>query len=381
MMKATLLVALCLVAGAAGHGSMIMPPSRNSVDASPGMAWADGKHPETGLIEPYTCKCSNGTDVCNNGQSCFWFTQGASVGCKSADGNGTRIPNLDHCPLERAASFNPLTMAGALDPQYRTVNMQSKPGSVDDIWKFNPWRAPGQAPTADACGMAGGNTYEVFNAGAYNATQYAKQGDLGTKVLKKRTDLYQTVWTRGATEATRWEITAAHGGGYVYQLCPAGQELTEECFASTKLAFATPHQQKVIFSDPTKDFMIDTTVVASGGGQGWALNPFPYGTNIPCDWNPSAVGQHCDWHCNRCKAPWWAADGACPDKNCAHHAGLNTTMNHGTAIADKTKGGGTIEDYVVVPTTIPAGDYVLRWRWDAEASSQIWTSCSDITIV
>ena len=66
--------------------------------------------------------------------------------------------------------------------------------------------------------MAGGNTYEVFNAGAYNATQYAKQGDLGTKVLKKRTDLYQTVWTRGATEATRWEITAAHGGGYVYQL-------------------------------------------------------------------------------------------------------------------------------------------------------------------
>ena len=118
----------------------------------------------------------------------------------------------------RAASFNPLTMAGALDPQYRTVNMQSKPGSVDDIWKFNPWRAPGQAPTADACGMAGGNTYEVFNAGAYNATQYAKQGDLGTKVLKKRTDLYQTVWTRGATEATRWEITAAHGGGYVYQL-------------------------------------------------------------------------------------------------------------------------------------------------------------------
>lgn len=40
------------VAGAAGHGSMIMPPSRNSVDASPGMPWAGGKHPETGLIEP-----------------------------------------------------------------------------------------------------------------------------------------------------------------------------------------------------------------------------------------------------------------------------------------------------------------------------------------
>ena len=99
MMKTTLVV-LSLVAGAAGHGSMIMPPSRNSVDASPGMPWAGGKHPATGLIEPYTCRCSNGTDICNNGQSCFWFTQGASVGCTTADGNGTRLPNLDHCPTE-----------------------------------------------------------------------------------------------------------------------------------------------------------------------------------------------------------------------------------------------------------------------------------------
>lgn len=38
------------------------------------------------------------------------------------------------------------------------------------------------------------------------------------QVLKKRTDLYQTVWKRGAVESTRWEITAAHGGGYVYVL-------------------------------------------------------------------------------------------------------------------------------------------------------------------
>ena len=34
--------------------------------------------------------------------------------------------------------------------------------------------------------MAGGNTFEVFNAGAYNDTVNAKQGDLGTKVLKPR---------------------------------------------------------------------------------------------------------------------------------------------------------------------------------------------------
>lgn len=101
------------------------------------------------MYKRYTCKCSNGSDVCNNGQSCFWFTQGASVGCTSADGNGTRLPNLDHCPSERAAGFDPLRMTGALSPKFRTVNMDSTPGAVEDIWKFNPWRAPGKAPTAD----------------------------------------------------------------------------------------------------------------------------------------------------------------------------------------------------------------------------------------
>merc|ERR1719408_845503 len=131
------------LAAAAGHGSMIMPKSRNAVDADPGMPWADGKHPSTGLIEPYTCSCVNGTEPCSSGQGCFWFSQGVSIGCKTADGNGTRLPNLDHCAAERAADFDPLKMAGALDPKYRTTNLMATPGSKSDIWKFNPWRAPG----------------------------------------------------------------------------------------------------------------------------------------------------------------------------------------------------------------------------------------------
>lgn len=65
-----------LAASVRAHGSMIMPPSRNSVDADPGMPWADGKFPETGLIEPYTCNCGNGTDKCSAGQSCFWYEDG-----------------------------------------------------------------------------------------------------------------------------------------------------------------------------------------------------------------------------------------------------------------------------------------------------------------
>ena len=27
------------------------------------------------------------------------------------------------------------------------------------------------------------------------------------------------------------------------------------------------------------------------------------------------------------------------------------------------------------------GEYVLRWRWDAEQNPQIWTHCADVTVV
>ena len=39
-----------------------------------------------------------------------------------------------------------------------------------------------------------------------------------------------------------------------------------------------------------------------------------------------------------------------------------------------------IEDTLQVPADMPTGAYVLGWRWDAEMTSQIWQSCSDITI-
>jgi hypothetical protein len=41
---------VAVVALARGHGSVIMPPSRNSIDATL-PPWSNGNHPETGLIE------------------------------------------------------------------------------------------------------------------------------------------------------------------------------------------------------------------------------------------------------------------------------------------------------------------------------------------
>ena len=60
------LIFLCNLVAASAHGSMIMPPARNAIDAAL-PAWSHGKHPDTGTIEPYNCRCTNGTDAeCNS---------------------------------------------------------------------------------------------------------------------------------------------------------------------------------------------------------------------------------------------------------------------------------------------------------------------------
>ena len=46
--------------------------------------------------------------------------------------------------------------------------------------------------------------------------------------------------------------------------------------------------------------------------------------------------------------------------------GAGTQMGHSTAI----------EDEVRVPAALPAGEYVVGFRWDCETSSQVWTSCA-----
>ena len=38
-------------------------------------------------------------------------------------------------------------------------------------------------------------------------------------------------------------------------------------------------------------------------------------------------------------------------------------------------------DEVRVPANLAPGRYVLGWRWDCDASAQVWSSCADITLV
>lgn len=377
MWIASLLV-LLRFSGVDAHGSMIMPPARNSIDVED-PRWSHGKHPMTGTIEPYNCVCTNGTDTCNNGQSCFWFSNGCTPGCKQCDGNGNRYPNFDHCPDE----VKDLKPSDYLLKEYWTGDKTWEEGTSYDIFKFNPWRAPGKAPVFDSCGMAGGRWTEAFNAAAFNTTKFAKMGDLGSKVLKPRPT--GTVWKLGGTAKTRWQLTANHGGGYIYRLCPATEELTEECFQKTPLQWGTK-THILRFSNSSNDMEINATDVTSGGGIGWRVNPFPNVRCDPCDYNATKEGHHCAWnHCPGCGPPLYAADESCPDVCSKHYPGTPDGRPRKLPFPDPIPGIGestfAVEDTVLVPKDIPAGEYVLGWRWDCEHSSQVWNTCADITIV
>lgn len=231
---------------------------------------------------------------------------------------------------------------------------------------------------------------QVFNAAAYNTTRFAKQGDLGTKVLPVRPT--GTVWRRGGTERVRWQLTADHGGGYRYRLCPATEPLTEACFqAHPALEFATPAFHTLRFANSSRDRVIPAMVVTEGGGLGWMRNPRPP-TWHTCDYVTSATwdpvhGEHCQWKCPGCGPPLWAADGACPASSCADkYPGTPEDVgNVGSIFPDPTKGLDyhtyAIEDAVVVPAAIPPGHWVVGFRWDCEQTTQVWTQCADVEIV
>ena len=40
-----------------------------------------------------------------------------------------------------------------------------------------------------------------------------------------------------------------------------------------------------------------------------------------------------------------------------------------------------IRDVVKIPAHLKPGRYVLGWRWDCEATAQVWASCSDVELV
>ena len=134
---------------------------------------------------------------------------------------------------------------------------------------------------------------------------------------------------------------ANHGGGYQYRICKLPSSgisgITEECFQKTPLEFVgdTREIRPEFVADWTTEPVLQSNVGTWPKGSMWRKNHYFPPTNDP----PAGMMQKV-----------------------------------------KYIGRGQIKDKVKVPD-VEVGTYVVSWRWDCEASPQVWSGCSNVEIV
>ena len=210
--KTVMMVMLFLASAASvyGHGFMITPLPRNAIDKDlplfePGMFPQTNGHPGcTPDMKVCGCWCANGTTPCTSGQSCYWFSQGCTIGCDTCS-------SAPGAPRARKDLCNSGLKATVCDPRMRTYNRFAECNSKKDVLRWYPWRYPGSAPVDDACGKAGGGGVLVNETGSARVgpgaaffldTVHAKANDLGSKVLPPLPS--GTVWKAGDQVEAVW---------------------------------------------------------------------------------------------------------------------------------------------------------------------------------
>jgi len=258
-----------------------------------------------------------------------------------------------------------------------------------DIYRHNPWRAPGSAPVLDACGLAGGTPWRanVSEWGDFVDNRYAAHGDAGSKVLAPLPT--GVVWKAGGEAEAVWQIGANHGGGYSYRLCPRGEPLTEACFQAHPLDFVAG-KQALLFPNGTR-LPIAATYVSDGTlpvGSIWALNPIP-----PRCLGGADTGNECKsgqvWpNCSTCPGTLGSDCTTCdnvPEPSFPPPCDEGSTTglcsgNQGRGMGGQPPLPVAVVDTLAVPASLSPGEYVLGWRLDCEATAQVWSNCADITI-
>lgn len=254
------------------------------------------------------------------------------------------------------------------DPDQRTVNTRAPCGSDEDYFFYSPWRRPGSAPVIDSCGTAGGRIPGQGSGGfgaAFVNTTHAKIGDLGSKLPHTPSGV---TWKAGDTVEVAWTLQANHGGGYSYRLCPLSSTLNEHCFKQTPLDFEGPSMLRWGGRGGRKQYFNATTVSQGTDppGSTWRRNP------IPRTWK--------DEHGNWGKGSNQFQTGYGFKPYCIDQ-GQDRVGNQYSCTGEWGPYNLEIVDQVRIPASLPAGAYVLGFRWDCEESNQIWASCSDIDII
>ena len=281
-----------------------------------------------------------------------------------------------------------------------------------------PWRAPGTAIPADPCGVAGGDQHgkRQTAGGEYYPTPNAKLGDLGSKVLAPY--FSGATWAAGSVVNASWflqvrlsdplrssslqtagrlrasspadttvrpgvfflivflcctslRFQANHAGGYYFRLCPASEELTEECFQRTPVPFAT---NTTVIRSQSGSTTVPAVMLSKGtipAGSTWKMNPVPECCPGASDTAPGA----CEARGYTCGSYQTTGSGPkCGSHQCGDDSGMGKSVPAfpwptkdpsapPTGVAPKF----AIVDQLRIPASIKPGHYVLGWRWDCEA--------------
>lgn len=181
----------------------------------------------------------------------------------------------------------------------------------------------------------------------------------------------RTVWQAGEKVETMWRITANHGGGYQYRICPkpmtSMMDLTEECFQKTPLPFVGGTQWLQYGADEsnrTEILAMATSTGTTPAGSQWRRNPLP-----ACSGYDGGSAET-----NPCTEPQF--DPPVP--------GAFGFFGSAKGSGHETKGRlryYAIVDELQLPSDLTPGDYVLSFRYDCDQTPQVWNTCADIQIV
>ena len=303
--------------------------------------------------------------------ACQWYTNWTFVDAPTIprDSHLRTYNDLDADGTPLPAPYADWTCSGA------TVYPPTRDAPIRDCTKVpccRPWRAPGRALVNSPCGVDGGNPNGCLDvrgrkvpfgrgcaAGGYGGGPDARTMQFPGVV--------RTTWQAGAVVEAAWAITANHGGGYSYRLCPkpilGNAALTEACFEKTVLR-AADDVHTAVFANGTRATFpaVRTTNGTYPVGSQWTRNPIP-ACGGPGGGSLAASGDVC--------------------KGSQFPPPLDDDELKG--FGNDNRGGGIFRWHVVdrlqVPADLAPGKYVLSHRWDCEQTPQVWFTCSDIDVV
>merc|ERR1712039_997758 len=173
--------------------------------------------------------------------------------------------------------------------------------------------------------------------------------------------------TAGSVVEGAWALTANHGGGYQYRLCPkpatSSMDLTEECFQKNPLSFVGNTQWAQYMNGTRVAFAaMRTSTGTFPPNSQWTRNPIPGCYNEKT--GPFANG----------------ADGVCSGPQFPPPAPGLYGFSPIPILGFAQMPDHHIVDLVQVPRNIASGDYVLSFRYDCEQTSQVWNQCGDVRI-